>query len=64
MSRSPGTGETHLSLALGVEAVKAGHSVYFGSLADIVAALARAEREGALRPENQVLLPLLSAHRR
>jgi DNA replication protein DnaC len=45
----PGTGKTHLSLALGVEAVKAGRSVYFGSLADIVAALARAEREGVLR---------------
>ena len=45
----PGTGKTHLSLALGVEAVKAGRSVYFGSLADIVAALAMAEREGALR---------------
>nr|WP_283848324.1 ATP-binding protein [Bradyrhizobium ivorense] len=44
-----GTGETHLSLALGVEAVKAGRSVYFDSLADIVATLARAEREGALR---------------
>ncbi len=25
----PGTGKTHLSLALGVEAVKAGRSVYF-----------------------------------
>ena len=45
----PGTGKTHLSLALGVEAVKAGRSVYFGSLADIVATLAKAEREGALR---------------
>ena len=45
----PGTGKTHLSLALGVEAVKAGRSVYFSSLADIVAALAKAEREGALR---------------
>jgi DNA replication protein DnaC len=45
----PGTGKTHLSLALGVEAIKAGRSVYFGPLADIVAALARAEREGALR---------------
>jgi len=28
----PGTGKTHLSLALGVEAVKAGRSVYFSSL--------------------------------
>lgn len=45
----PGTGKTHLSLALGVEAVKAGRSVYFGSLADIIASLARAERDGALR---------------
>ncbi|HRI18075.1 MAG TPA: IS21-like element helper ATPase IstB [Burkholderiaceae bacterium] len=45
----PGTGKTHLSLALGVEAVKAGRSVYFGSLADIIAALSKAEREGALR---------------
>jgi DNA replication protein DnaC len=45
----PGTGKTHLSLALGVEAVKAGRSVYFASLADIIATLAKAEREGALR---------------
>ncbi len=45
----PGTGKTHLSLALGVEAVKAGRSVYFASLADIIATLARAEREGMLR---------------
>src|SRR6202049_254918 len=45
----PGTGKSHLSLALGVEAVKAGRSVYFGSLADIVGALAKAEREGSLR---------------
>ena len=45
----PGTGKTHLSLALGVEAVKAGRSVYFSSLADIVATLAKAERDGDLR---------------
>ena len=32
-----------------MEAVKAGRSVYFSSLADIVSALARAEREGQLR---------------
>ena len=32
-----------------VEAVKAGRSVYFSSLADIVATLAKAERDGALR---------------
>lgn len=45
----PGTGKSHLALALGVEAIKAGHSVYFSTLADLVTALARAEREGALR---------------
>jgi DNA replication protein DnaC len=45
----PGTGKSHLSLALGVEAVKAGRSVYFTSLADLVGALAKAEREGTLR---------------
>ena len=45
----PGTGKSHLSVALGVEAVKAGRSVYFSTLADLVGALAKAEREGALR---------------
>src|SRR5215468_11928092 len=45
----PGTGKSHLATALGVEAVKAGRSVYFASLADIVSVLARAEREGQLR---------------
>jgi DNA replication protein DnaC len=45
----PGTGKSHLSLALGVEAVKAGRSVYFGTLADVIGTLAKAEREGALR---------------
>jgi DNA replication protein DnaC len=45
----PGCGKTHLALALGVEAVKAGRSVYFSTLADVVTSLARAEREGTLR---------------
>lgn len=45
----PGTGKSHLAVALGVEAVKAGKSVYFSTLADIVASLAKAEREGMLR---------------
>jgi DNA replication protein DnaC len=44
----PGTGKSHLALALGVEAVKAGRSVYFITLADLVGALAKAEREGRL----------------
>jgi DNA replication protein DnaC len=45
----PGTGKSHLAIALGLEAIKAGRSVYFTTLADIVASLAKAEREGQLR---------------
>jgi DNA replication protein DnaC len=45
----PGTGKSHLAAALGVEAVRAGRSAYFASLADIIDSLARAEREGRLR---------------
>lgn len=45
----PGTGKSHLAIALGVEAVKAGSSVYFATLADLITALSRAEREGSLR---------------
>ena len=45
----PGTGKSHLAVALGVEAVKMGYSVYFVMLADLVSALAKAEREGYLR---------------
>lgn len=44
----PGTGKSHLAIALGVEAVKAGRSVYFCTLADLLSQLARAEREGRL----------------
>ena len=44
----PGTGKSHLATALGVEAVKAGRSVYFCTLADLIGQLARAEREGRL----------------
>jgi DNA replication protein DnaC len=44
----PGTGKSHLATALGVEAVKAGRSAYFCTLADLIGMLARAEREGRL----------------
>jgi len=44
-----GTGKSHLAIALGVEAIKAGRSVHFVTLADLIDALARAEREGTLR---------------
>ena len=44
----PGTGKSHLAIALGVEAVRAGKSVYMASLAEIVDSMRRAEREGKL----------------
>lgn len=44
----PGTGKSHLATALGVAAVKAGKSVYRATLADMIAALSQAEREGRL----------------
>ena len=45
----PGGGKTHLAIALGVEAVTAGRGVYFGTLAELITALAKAERAGSLR---------------
>lgn len=45
----PGTGKSHLATALAVEAVKAGRSVVFSTLAELIASLAKAERDGALR---------------
>jgi DNA replication protein DnaC len=44
-----GTGKSHLAIALGVEAIRAGRSVYFSPLADIIDSLAKADREGRLR---------------
>jgi DNA replication protein DnaC len=45
----PGTGKSHLATALAVEAVKAGRSVVFSTLADLITSLAKAERDGSLR---------------
>jgi len=44
----PGTGKSHLAIALGYTAVKAGKSVYMATLAEIIASLTKAEREGTL----------------
>ncbi len=44
----PGTGKSHLATALGVAAVKAGKSVYRSTLADLIEAMGKAEREGRL----------------
>lgn len=51
----PGTGKSHIATALAVEAVRAGKSVYFIPLADLIAQLAKAEREGALREKIRFL---------
>lgn len=44
----PGTGKSHLASALGFEAVKAGKSVYFATLAEIISSLIKAQRDGNL----------------
>jgi DNA replication protein DnaC len=44
----PGTGKSHLATALGVAAVRAGRRVYRATLAELIEALGRAEREGRL----------------
>lgn len=52
----PGTGKSHLALALGVEAIKVGKSVYFTTLAELITSLAKAEREGQLATRVRYLL--------
>ncbi len=44
----PGTGKSHLASALGVTAVKAGKSVYRSTLAELIEAMSKAERQGRL----------------
>jgi DNA replication protein DnaC len=51
----PGTGKSHLAGALGVAAIKAGKSVYRCTLAELVEALGRAEREGRLIEKTRFL---------
>lgn len=60
----PGTGKSHLATALGVEAVKAGKSVYFTTLADLIAALSRAERRRQAAGAHPLLLQAKPADRR
>ncbi len=47
----PGTGKTHLSIALGVQAARRGHRVAFASAQDWVGRLASAKRAGRLEDE-------------
>lgn len=44
----PGIGKSHLAIALGIEAVKAGFSVYFTSTGNLIERLKTANREGVL----------------
>jgi DNA replication protein DnaC len=45
----PGTGKTHLSVALGLKACQAGHPVLFLSAVEMVTQLLEAQEQGALR---------------
>lgn len=45
----PGTGKTHLSLALGLKACQAGHEVLFLSAVEVVTQLLEAQEQGSLR---------------
>jgi DNA replication protein DnaC len=57
----PGTGKTHLSIALGIRACLAGQRVAFSTATEWVARLARARSEGCLEAELQrlVRIPLI-----
>jgi DNA replication protein DnaC len=57
----PGTGKTHLSIALGVQAARRGHRVAFASAQDWVGRLGQARRSGKLEDELERLrrTPLL-----
>ena len=57
----PGTGKTHLAIALGIRACLAGHRVRFHTATEWVARLAAAKRDGRLEDELVALsrIPLL-----
>ena len=57
----PGTGKTHLAIALGMRACLAGHRVRFATATEWVARLAEAKRDGRLEDELAALgrIPLL-----
>ena len=57
----PGTGKTHLSIALGVQAARRGHRVAFASAQEWVGRLGEARRLGTLEAELERLrrIPLL-----
>jgi DNA replication protein DnaC len=52
----PGTGKTHLAIALGVKAVEAGHKVLFLTLETLLSRLLRARKENRLERQMQQLV--------
>ena len=44
----PGVGKSHIAIALGIEAVKAGFSTYFVNASNLIEGLKKANREGVL----------------
>ena len=51
-----GVGKSHLSIALGMEAIKAGMTVYFVSVTDLVRDLKKAESAGKLESRWKIYL--------
>ena len=51
----PGVGKSHLAIALGIEAVKAGLSVYFANAGILIERLKKANREGLLEEKIRTL---------
>ena len=52
----PGVGKTHLAIALGAEAIVAGHSVYFVTMQDLVSQFSRARDENKLKERMTLLV--------
>lgn len=52
----PGVGKSHLAIALGIEAVKAGISVYFTNTGNLIEKLKTANREGILEKKLRELM--------
>jgi DNA replication protein DnaC len=52
----PGVGKSHLAIALGIEAVKAGISVYFTNTGNLIERLKIANREGVLEKKLRNLM--------
>jgi len=51
----PGVGKSHLAIALGIEAVKAGLSVYFTNAGILIERLKKANRDGLLEDKLRTL---------